>query len=113
MRTMTRTNSTAQAPAMAPTWSSLPWRRWTISRAGATRAAAPMASSRPRPRRASRRWAGSDSPAIDGCSPEAPSNRYAARYMPSVTATEAPLRVRAENSVSAAKVTARLAISSR
>ena len=33
--------------------------------------------------------------------------------MPSVTATEAPLRVRAENSVSAAKVTARLAISSR
>lgn len=33
--------------------------------------------------------------------------------MPSVTAAEAPLRARTENSVSAARVTARLAISSR
>ena len=74
MRTITRTNSTAQAPATATTSISPPRSRWRISRTGATRAAAPMASSRPRPRRAWRRRDGSDSLAIDGCSPAAPSS---------------------------------------
>jgi hypothetical protein len=43
MRVITSTNSTAQAPATVATW--------RTSRAGATGAVAPMASSRPRPRR--------------------------------------------------------------